>query len=139
MKKLILFLLIVPSVSFGQYSTYYGTLDVNQNINANVNVNKNINVSGNIKKTVRTIDYGALANANAQSERNRIESAKIANEQEKIAMSAIANNPVAAYDYGENDVINTTRKQAKSVGFKKLSMYHKRPHKFLFIEIDWYI
>ena len=50
------------------YSTFYGTYDVN----ANINVNKNVNVSGtvnqNINKTVTTIDYGALAAANAQKE-----------------------------------------------------------------------
>ena len=90
MKKLLLILLLVPLVSFGQYSSYYGTIDVNQNINANVNVNK----------TVTTIDYGALAAANATRARNRIEASKVKNEKDREAMIAIANDPSKAFDYG---------------------------------------
>jgi len=86
MKKLLLILLCLPIIGFGQYSNYY---NVNANINKNVNVsgtlNKNVNVSGNVRKTVTTIDYGALANANAQRERNRIENLKMENLKDKEA------------------------------------------------------
>ena len=37
------------------------------NINSNVNVKKDVNVRGNVTKTIKTIDYGALAIANAQA------------------------------------------------------------------------
>ena len=68
MKNFILSIAIIfPLFLFGQYSTYYGTYDVNSNVKADVNVNatinKNVNVSGNINKTISTIDYGALASA----------------------------------------------------------------------------
>ena len=130
MKKLILLLLFVPLVSFGQYSTYYGTYDVN--VNADVNINKNVNVTGNVTKTVTTIDYGALANANATRERNRIESLKIANERDRDAMLAIANDPAKAFDYGKDNSWVATRKQAEGFGFKKFTWYHKVPHQSLF-------
>jgi hypothetical protein len=81
-------------ISFGQYSSYYGVVDVNANITVdkNVNINKNVNVN----QTVTSIDYGALAQANATRERNRIESSKIANAREREAMIAIAENPMKA-------------------------------------------
>ena len=135
MKKLILLLLFVPIVSFGQYSSYYGTIDVNQNVNANVNVNKNVNVSGYVNKTVQTIDYGALANANAQRERNRIEAAKYISEKQKIDRQAIAINPEAAYDYGESRTEYLKGKDAKNFGMKKATLNHKIPNTFLFTRI----
>jgi len=98
MKKFLL-LLIIPFLSFGQnYSTYYGTHNVN--INSNVNVKNDINVSGNVKKTIHTIDYGALSNAQAQNEKNRIEKLKLENQKEREAMLAIALDPTKAYFYG---------------------------------------
>ena len=133
MKKLIILLLFIPLVSFGQdYSNYYGTYDVNANVNVNANINKNVNVTGNVTKTVTTIDYGALANANATRERNRIESLKIANERDRDAMLAIANDPSKAFDYGKDNNWVATRKQAEGYGFKKFTWYHKVPHQSLF-------
>ena len=82
MKKLLLILLCLPMIGFGQYSNYY---NIDHNINANIN--KNVNVSGfvnknvNVRNTVTTIDYGALANANAQRESNRLTQQRIAIEQ----------------------------------------------------------
>ena len=106
-----LILLFIPLVSLGQYSTYYGTYDVN--VKADVNINKNINVNGNINKTIRTIDYGALANANATKERNRIEELKISNAREKEALIAIAKNPINAFFYGEEMEFDLQKKISK--------------------------
>ena len=61
MKKLIILLLFIPLVSFGQeYSNYYGTYDVNANVNVNANINKNVNVTGNVTKTVTTIENNSV-------------------------------------------------------------------------------
>jgi hypothetical protein len=77
-----LILLLFPLVSFGQgYSNYYGSYDYS--VKADVNVNANINKNVNVTKTVTSIDYGALANANATRERNRIETLKVANERDR--------------------------------------------------------
>ena len=134
MKKLIILLLFIPLVSLGQeYSNYYGTYDVNANVNVNANINKNVNVTGNITKTVTTIDYGALANANATRERNRIESLKIANERDRDAMLAIANDPSKAFDYGRDYTWIANRKDASTFGFKKFTQIHRVPHQSLFV------
>lgn len=127
MKKLLL-LLFIPLFSFGQYSTYYGTYDVN----VNANINKNVNVSGNVNKTVTTIDYGALANANALREKNRIESLKVADERDRNAMIAIANDPSKAFDYGTDYNWKMPKKGLSKSGFKKITWYFKIPHKSLF-------
>jgi len=132
MKKLLILLLFVPLLSFGQYSSYYGTLNVNADVNVNANINKNVNVSGNVTKTITTIDKGALANANAIRERNRIESLKVANERDREAMIAIANDPSKAFDYGENRTAIPTKNQAGIFGFKKFTIAWQEPHKSLF-------
>ncbi len=134
MKKLIILLLFIPLFTLGQYSTYYGTYDVNAfvDVNANVNVNKNVNVSGNVNKTITTIDYGALASANAQREANRIESLKVANEQQRQALIEIAKDPNKAFDYGIDNNLQIKGDNAKSVGFKKFVHYHKIPNQSLF-------
>ena len=135
MKKIFQALLFIPIISLGQnYSSYYGTVDVN----ANVNVNKNVDVSGNVNvnKTITTIDYGALAAANATRARNRIEALKIENEQERNAMIAIASDPSKAYDYGIDNNWKPNGKVAKKYGFKKFTYYHKIPHKSLFSRVN---
>ena len=134
MKKL-LFLTIIPFLSFGQsYSTYYGTHNIKSdvNINSNVNVKKNVNVSGSVNKTIKTIDYGALANANAQQEKNRIEALKLQNEKDYQAMIEIAINPSKAFYYGDNSTINVLKDYAKKRGFKTISLNITFPHKSLF-------
>ena len=142
MKKLLLILLCLPMIGFGQYSNYY---NVNANINKNVNVsgtlNKNVNVSGNVRKTVTTIDYGALANANAQRERNRIENLKMENLKDKEAMLAIASDPSKAYDYGRDNNWKATsshfrKKKNDNRGYRKFTYYHKVPHKSILNRIN---
>tara|TARA_B110000027_G_C16072515_1_gene279756 strand:- start:226 stop:1104 length:879 start_codon:yes stop_codon:yes gene_type:complete len=136
MKNLLFILAIIISFnSYGQYSGYYD-VNVNSNVNVNANIKKDINISGNVTKTVTTIDYGALAIANASKERNRIESLKIANERDRQAMIAIAEDPSKAYDYGKDNVWTATRKQAGNFGFKKFTWIHKVPHTSLFNEVS---
>ncbi len=81
--KLIYFLfLTLPLFAYSQYSDYY-------KLDANVNVNQNVDVSGSVEvnKTVKTIDYGALAQANAMREKNKLSRMKFQNEKEKEASS----------------------------------------------------
>ena len=100
MKKLLIILIFVPLVSLGQtYSRYYGTVDVN----ANVNINKNVDVSGNVNvnKTITTIDYGALRLANAQREKIRLQKQIYNDEKKKSEAIEIALDPSKAIYYGE--------------------------------------
>ena len=145
MKKLFSFLLLLPLVSFGQYSDYYGiynvNANVNQNINANVNVNKNVDVSGNVNvnKTVTSIDYGALRMANAQREKNRLEQQIYANEEQKRMTLEIASNPLKAFDYGTDNNWVMDKDNAESIGFKKGTIYyHKIPNNSLFVKTVGY-
>ena len=143
MKKLPILFLLIPIVSFGQYSDYYGTLNVNakvdQNINANVNINKNVSGDVNVNKTVRTIDYGALRLANAQREKNRLEQQMYANEEQKRMALEIASNPLKAFDYGTDNNWPMDKNNAESMGFKKNTIYyHKIPNKSLFVQTNGY-
>jgi len=122
-------------LSNAQYSTYYGTVDTNVDVNANVNINKNVNVSGEIKKTVTTIDYGALRQANAMSERNRLDGLKLANERERDAILSIIQDPFRAFSYGRDNNWVVPKSIAKTYGFKKLNWYHKVPHNYLFSRV----
>jgi hypothetical protein len=115
-------------------STYYNTVD----LNANINVRKDVNISGtvNVNKNITTIDYGALANANAQRERNRIEASILYDKREKEALISIAEDPSKAYDYGLDNNWSAKGKTAKSVGFRKFTFYHKIPHTSLFSRVN---
>jgi len=142
MKKLLLILLCFPMIGFGQYSNYY---NVNHNINANIN--RNVNVSN----TVTTIDYGALANANAQRETNRLTQQKIAIEQAQYRdakerndailnanrAQEIALNPMKAHTYGYSHVVkynrsNKGQERLEESGFISYDEIMQIPHNSLF-------
>ena len=93
MKKLLIIILF-PSILFSQYSNYY-------QVDKNVRVSGNLNISTTERKTIRTIDYGALAEANALREKNRLERLKYKDEQDKIKAYEVALDPLKSYDYGE--------------------------------------
>jgi len=129
MKKLFYILLLLPIITIAQYSNYY---QVNSNVNVNANINKNVNVNG----TVTTIDYGALANANAQREANRVSRQQYANQRAKDAAIAIANDPSKAYDYGTDNNWKLDSKARKFLGLDRIVkyMYHKVPNGSLFVK-----
>ena len=153
MKKILVFVCsVLPFIANSQYSSYYN-VDVNSNsrVSGNINVNKNVNVSGYTTQTINTIDYGALANANAVRERNRIEQNRIAIEQakyndEKERQRAIieskkaleiAENPMKAHDYGQfysftNNYLTKNFKGLLNFGFKSYTESFVIPHKSLF-------
>ena len=95
MKKLLFLSILFSFHSYSQLSNYY-------NVNSDVNVSGSIYTQSNIKvsKTIETIDYGALAQANALREKNRIERQKIVDRRKKEIAFEIAQNPLKAYDYG---------------------------------------
>ena len=111
-----------------QYSNYY-TVDINQDVNENINVSGNVNVN----KNITTIDYGQLAIANAQRERNQLENLKYADEREMNISLEIALDPTKAYDYGYQNTFTKKGDDAKISGFKKFTLSYRIPHKSLFI------
>ena len=130
-KLLIIILLFIPIISFGQYSNYYGRVD------ANIKVESNVNAT--INKTVRTIDYGALRLANAEREKNRLASLKYSDSKKKNQAIEIAMNPRKAFDYGINNNWYMKSKRAKQLGFSYGTIYyHKKPHKSLFSSTGGY-
>ena len=69
-------------------------------------------------------------------ETNRIEASKIANAKDREAMTAIANDPSKAYDYGKDNNWIPKKKIAKGWGFKKFTFFHKIPHESLFSRVN---
>lgn len=120
--------------TYGQFSTYYGTY----NVNNKSQISANINVTGNINKTITTIDYGSLALANAEREKTRLQSIKYANELERQRALDIAINPMLAFDYGKDNTWQAKGKSAKGYGFSKFSWYHKVPHNSIFVSTGGY-
>ena len=133
-------LLLSPIILFGQeYSNFYGTYD----INSNVNIKQDVNVSGNVKKTITTIDYGALAQANAMREQNRLASVQYTDQRERQIVMAIASDPAKAFDYGfdnhwkfSSSKIGREIKNKLKYNKKTKYFYHKVPHKSLFVRSD---
>ena len=129
MKHIILLFGILSFLSTrAQYSNYY-KVDINKNVNESINVSGNVNVNKNIS----TIDYGQLAIANAQRERNRLENLKYSDEREKNISLLIAYDPTKAFEYGYQNTFTITGKDAKLYGFKKFTLSYRIPHKSLFV------
>jgi hypothetical protein len=128
---LALLLSLLANWSAGQsYSTFYGRYDVQSTITQDVNVSGNLNVN----KTVKTIDYGALAEANALKEQNRIERLKLTQQFEARILMAIADDPRKAFDYGENQVWKLPKATREVMGWAKptKTWSHRQPHESLF-------
>ncbi|MDA8819733.1 hypothetical protein N9N66_03980 [Schleiferiaceae bacterium] len=141
MKQLLttLALLIATSMVGQTYSTFYGTYDVNKNVNVSGTITKDVNVSGtvnqNVNKTVRTIDYGALAAANAQQEANRLMARRYSDEREARIAEAIAADPFAAFTYATKWSQSLNKREAKknNRGFTNRTYWEFRvPHPLLF-------
>lgn len=124
--KRVFFLLFVTTfcTSYSQYSNYYD-IDVKQKVDVTGNVNVN--------KIIRTIDYGQLAIANAQREKNRLEKLKYADERERNIYLSVAGDPVMAFEYGKYTEAVASSREAKGMGFKKITLGMTVPHKSLFV------
>ena len=126
-----------------QYSNYYNVYS-QSNSNTNINANIKHNVSGTVyqhsTQTINTIDYGALALANAQKEQNKIEQQKIADENQKRILSEVMLDPVKAYEYGSYEGFNSTDKKVldksaikkleENTGLKSFGYYYVFPGMF---------
>lgn len=136
MKRTIIFLLL--SISSNMLIAQVDIYDIttHENVNVNKNINQNIHVGGAIyeNKTVTTIDYGALAEANANMQRLQFEQQKYADDKQRQIALEMAANPLRAYDYGHNLNMNVEGKVAASYGFKKYSYTYRIPHKDFFYE-----
>ena len=133
MKKIILIpTLLFCFISYSQYSNYYS---VNSRLNATINQN----ISG----TISTIDYGALAIANAQREKNGIELQRIQDDRSKMIALSIAEDPLKAYEYGQSFTVSTKDKKmfpSKEIlnqfqefsGFKNFRIDYQFPYATLF-------
>jgi hypothetical protein len=144
MKKLLflMYVSLIPFITNSQYSNYYN-VDVNSNsrVSGTINVNKNVNVSGYTTQTINTIDYGKLSLANAQREKNRLESLIYADEKSRQQAIEIAAEPMKAHEFGKftkykyrytNDGWKKTLIQR---GLKSFDESHIMPHKSLFQNI----
>jgi hypothetical protein len=115
-----------------QYSNYYS---INNKLTATVNQN----VTG----TITSIDYGALALANAQREKNAIEYQKIQDERSRMIAFSIAEDPLKAFEYGQFTTISSKDKKMFSdkailrfyqegTGFKNFRIDFQSPSSYLF-------
>lgn len=123
MKKFLI-LLIIPFLSYSQYSTYYHNINVNSNVNSNVT------------KTIRSIDYAELAKANAMKEKNRIEAMKFEDEKNRRMYLEIYSDPNFAYEYGESKTFSYKVKDAEKKYLKNIKFNYIKPHTILFDSIQ---
>ncbi len=112
--KFLMSLTIFSTVCFenvqAQYSNFYNVYSqTNSRVDTNLKANINHNVSGTVvtNSTINTIDYGALALANAQREKNLIEKQKFTDENQRKILAEIIDDPLKAYDYGQIQGFNS--------------------------------
>lgn len=124
--RLSLTFLLLSTISNGQsFSTFYGTYNVNQNVQVDQNV-KTVS-------TIHTIDYGELAKANAIAESNRLKRQEYYDNRAKQISIDIAKNPINAYTYGNPRLYITLKSWAKNRGLTpKYGVFYVAPSEALF-------
>lgn len=135
--KRISFILILASTSCmlrAQVNMY--DITTHEDVNVNKNINQNIHVGGAIyeNKTITTIDYGALAAANAEMQRLQFERQQYADEKQRRLALEMAANPIKAYDYGYEKV-GTKKYRGKEIeesGMKCYTLSYIVPHRDFF-------
>ena len=130
MKKLLLLLLVIPLVNFGQreyigLSSYYGYgAPVIESITP-------VNTTTNVTTTIRTIDYGGLAEANAIKEQNRIALLKMENEQNRKIAIEIAKYPELAFKYSSEKRFNKSHYMGDPKKYKKTGKEKFKPERLI--------
>ncbi len=136
MKRTSLFLMLAftGNMLMAQVDMY--DITTHENVNVKKNINQNIHVGGAIyeNKTVTTIDYGALAEANANMQRLQFERQQYEDEKQRRMALEMAANPLKAYDYGYNLTMIVEKKVAVICGFKRVSYTYRIPNKDFFYE-----
>lgn len=123
-------LAMISNMLMAQVDMY--DITTHENVNIHKNVNQNIHVGGAIyeNKTITTIDYGALASANAEMQRLQFERQQYSDEKQRRIALEMAANPIKAYDYGyeKKGTTKFNKKEAEKSGIKCYSMSYIVPH-----------
>ena len=94
--KYTLILALIGSSLKAQYTNYY-KVDVNTRVSGEITHN----VNSTNTSTIKTIDYGQLALANATAERNRLASRKYSDQRSREIVMNISDNPVNSFNHGK--------------------------------------
>jgi hypothetical protein len=94
--KYTLILALIGSSLKAQYTNYY-KVDVNTRVSGEITHN----VNSTNTTTIKTIDYGQLALANATEERNRLASQKYSDQRSREIVMSIGDNPVNSFNHGK--------------------------------------
>ena len=139
MKRALIFSILVLISNTLMAQVDYYDITTHENVNVNKNINQNIHVGGAIyeNKTVTTIDYGALAEANANMQRLQFERQKYADDQQRQKALEMAANPLKAFDYGTLFTETMSAKYLKGYGFKSYLIRWCKPHSDLFYWSKW--
>ena len=148
MKKLLLLLLFIPLISFGQ--TYRNPNPKPIKIEVSQAPKTSADHLRDMQNKISESFAGAAANAaenaraariaNAQKEKNRLEAMKYADIRQKNQAIEIALNPKKAFNYGtDNNYIIQDKKTSQMFGFSVgTQIYHKMPNAALFARTkDW--
>ena len=115
--RLIIFFTSLSIVANAQiYSNYY---NINKKVDVNVSGSIDVNQKVNVTKTIKTIDYGQLALANAQKEKNRLEKLKYNSAVAQKKILEIIDDPINAYKYGRTSYISYNKEDCKKMDLKK--------------------
>ena len=143
MKKLLIILLFIPLISFGQaYRNPGGSkpikIQVSQAPKTSADHYRDMqkSLSNSFSQSIATASANSRAAriANAQKEKNRLEAMKYADIRQKNQAIEIALNPKKAFNYGtDNNYIIQDKKTSKMLGFSVgTKIYHKMPNTALF-------
>ncbi len=140
MKKLLLILLCLPIIGFGQWHDL--SIGIDHNIEGYIH--QDINITGKIttETQITKIDYGKIALANAQREEIRLNKLLFDEERNQRIGLEILKNPIKSINYGPEKIykINVKKKdykKFKELGLKKYDFYYREPYGLLFDVLGW--
>lgn len=96
-RHLTILMLISCGLTFSQRINYY---NLDAYIKSDVKIKSDINIKATVDKYTTVIDYGKIAEANVEFEKNRFEREKYNNKIANEIASKVSTNPELAIDYG---------------------------------------